>query len=171
MQTRPRAVRELIARACLRAADLCYGRSPRVEATMRLRAPTGIIGSAAPRSYGSLAMQELSREEEPNAGLQLSLPQPSAEPAAAPPAKPAPEAPSPPEPPQTSAPKVQSKMNLHRLQLKYERGEPISMVTAYDYPSARLVDGAGMDMVLVGDSVAMVVLGQDDTTAVTMDQM
>jgi 3-methyl-2-oxobutanoate hydroxymethyltransferase len=45
------------------------------------------------------------------------------------------------------------------------------MLTAYDYPSARLADAAGVDAILVGDSLAMVVLGHDDTLAVTMDEM
>ena len=45
------------------------------------------------------------------------------------------------------------------------------MVTAYDAPSARVVDGAGVDMILVGDSLAMVVLGYDDTLQVTIDDM
>ncbi|HEX5614531.1 MAG TPA: 3-methyl-2-oxobutanoate hydroxymethyltransferase [Acidimicrobiia bacterium] len=48
---------------------------------------------------------------------------------------------------------------------------PLVMVTAYDAPSARVVDGAGADMILVGDSVAMVVLGYDDTLQVTTDDM
>jgi 3-methyl-2-oxobutanoate hydroxymethyltransferase len=50
-------------------------------------------------------------------------------------------------------------------------GDPLVMVTAYDAPSARAVDGAGVDMILVGDSVAMVVLGYDDTLHVTVDDM
>src|SRR6202008_2509280 len=50
-------------------------------------------------------------------------------------------------------------------------GEPLVMVTAYDTPSARAVDAAGVDMILVGDSVAMVVLGYDDTLHVTVDDM
>ncbi len=50
-------------------------------------------------------------------------------------------------------------------------GEPLVMVTAYDAPTARSVDGAGADMILVGDSVAMVVLGYDDTLQVTIDDM
>ena len=45
------------------------------------------------------------------------------------------------------------------------------MVTAYDAPSARTVDAAGADLILVGDSVAMVVLGYDDTLQVTTDDM
>jgi 3-methyl-2-oxobutanoate hydroxymethyltransferase len=50
-------------------------------------------------------------------------------------------------------------------------GTPIVMVTAYDAPSARAVDAAGVDVILVGDSLAMVVLGYDDTLQVTTDDM
>ncbi|HEX3541962.1 MAG TPA: 3-methyl-2-oxobutanoate hydroxymethyltransferase [Acidimicrobiales bacterium] len=49
--------------------------------------------------------------------------------------------------------------------------EPLVMVTAYDAPGARIADAAGVDMILVGDSLAMVVLGYDDTLAVTVDDM
>jgi 3-methyl-2-oxobutanoate hydroxymethyltransferase len=49
--------------------------------------------------------------------------------------------------------------------------QPISSVTAYDYASARLVDEAGLDVVLVGDSLAMVMQGMENTLAVTMDEM
>ena len=49
--------------------------------------------------------------------------------------------------------------------------EPISELTAYDYPTARLVDEAGFDMILVGDSLGMVMLGYPDTTHVTMEHM
>ena len=52
-----------------------------------------------------------------------------------------------------------------------EGGEPLVMLTAYDAPSARQVSAAGADMILVGDSVAMVVLGYDDTLQVTVDDM
>src|SRR6476619_301487 len=48
---------------------------------------------------------------------------------------------------------------------------PLVMVTAYDAPTARTVDGAGADMILVGDTLAMVVLGYDDTLQVTTDDM
>lgn len=54
--------------------------------------------------------------------------------------------------------------------LKSER-QPIAMVTAYDYPSAKLVEEAGVEMILVGDSLGMVVLGYDSTVPVTMDDM
>jgi 3-methyl-2-oxobutanoate hydroxymethyltransferase len=50
-------------------------------------------------------------------------------------------------------------------------GEPLVMVTAYDAPGARMVDEAGVDMILVGDTLAMVVLGYDDTLHVTIDDM
>ncbi len=50
-------------------------------------------------------------------------------------------------------------------------GEALVMVTAYDYPMARIVDAAGVDMILVGDSVANVVLGYEDTLQVTVDDM
>ena len=51
------------------------------------------------------------------------------------------------------------------------RGEPIVMVTAYDFPSAQVAEDAGVDVVLVGDTAAMVVLGYDATTPVGMDEM
>lgn len=53
----------------------------------------------------------------------------------------------------------------------HRRGEKITMMTAYDYPSARLVDEAGVDMILVGDTLGMVVLGYDSTLPVTMEDM
>ena len=49
--------------------------------------------------------------------------------------------------------------------------EIISMVTAYDYPSAKAASDAGIDIILVGDSLAQVVLGHDDTLSVTVDEM
>jgi 3-methyl-2-oxobutanoate hydroxymethyltransferase len=68
-------------------------------------------------------------------------------------------------------PAAPKKVSLHALRQKYLRREPLSMITAYDYPSARVADGAGADMLLVGDSLGMVVLGQEDTTEVTVSQM
>jgi len=52
-----------------------------------------------------------------------------------------------------------------------ERGERIAVLTAYDYPTARLLDESGIDVILVGDSLGMVVLGYPDTTLVTMEEM
>jgi 3-methyl-2-oxobutanoate hydroxymethyltransferase len=56
------------------------------------------------------------------------------------------------------------------LRMKAE-GQKIVMITAYDYPSAKLVDQAGVDLILVGDSLGMVVLGYENTLAVTLDDM
>jgi 3-methyl-2-oxobutanoate hydroxymethyltransferase len=62
-------------------------------------------------------------------------------------------------------------VTLPRLTEMKRAGDPIVMVTAYDYPSAQIVDEAGVDIVLVGDTAAMVVLGYDATTPVGMDEM
>lgn len=53
----------------------------------------------------------------------------------------------------------------------YREREPISAVTAYDYPSASLADAAGIDILLCGDSLAMVVLGHEDTSRLTLEEM
>ena len=56
-------------------------------------------------------------------------------------------------------------------ELRRKKGARLAMLTAYDYPGARLVAEAGIDLILVGDSLGMVVLGYDSTTAVTMEEM
>src|SRR4051812_23530538 len=62
-------------------------------------------------------------------------------------------------------------VTLPALVEKKRLGEPIVMVTAYDYPSARAAEAAGVDLVLVGDSGAMTVLGYDSTVPVTLDEL
>ena len=64
-----------------------------------------------------------------------------------------------------------TKVTVPSLLLKKQAGEKISSVTAYDCASARLADAAGMDFVLVGDTLAMVMLGHETTLAVTMEEM
>lgn len=64
-----------------------------------------------------------------------------------------------------------AKVTLQRLAEMKARREPIVMVTAYDYPTGRTAEQAEVDMVLVGDSGAQVVLGHDSTVAVTVDEM
>lgn len=63
------------------------------------------------------------------------------------------------------------KITISYLQDKKNKSQKITMLTAYDYPMARLVDEAGIDIVLVGDSLGMVVLGYDSTLPVTMEDM
>jgi 3-methyl-2-oxobutanoate hydroxymethyltransferase len=64
-----------------------------------------------------------------------------------------------------------SRITVSDIQALKQRGEKIVMLTAYDYPSARIADGSGVDMILVGDSLGMVVLGYEDTIRVTLDDM
>jgi 3-methyl-2-oxobutanoate hydroxymethyltransferase len=63
------------------------------------------------------------------------------------------------------------RVTLGALAAKKDADEPIVMVTAYDHPSAQIVEAAGVDIVLVGDSAAMTVLGYDSTVPVTVDEM
>jgi 3-methyl-2-oxobutanoate hydroxymethyltransferase len=71
----------------------------------------------------------------------------------------------------TSRPHTAGKLPLTDLGDMKRRRERIVMVTAYDYPSGRLADAAGVDIVLVGDSAAMTVLGHESTTPATLDEM
>jgi 3-methyl-2-oxobutanoate hydroxymethyltransferase len=64
-----------------------------------------------------------------------------------------------------------TKVTMPALAEMKRQGKPISALTAYDYSSSRLADEAGIDLLLVGDSLAMVVLGHENTLAVTVDEM
>ncbi len=65
----------------------------------------------------------------------------------------------------------QKKITIPDLIKMKQDGTPIAVLTAYDYPTARIVDSAGVDCILVGDSVGNVVLGYESTVPVTMDEM
>lgn len=68
-------------------------------------------------------------------------------------------------------PDERPQVSIPRIAEMRELGEPIAMVTAYDHPSAQVAEAAGIDIVLVGDSAAMTVLGHDTTVPVGMDEM
>ena len=63
------------------------------------------------------------------------------------------------------------KVTLETIRSLHKKDEPITMITAHDFPSAHVADHAGMDMILVGDSLAMVALGMEDTSEVLLDEM
>ena len=63
------------------------------------------------------------------------------------------------------------KVTTHQLQEMKNRGEKIAMLTAYDYSMARIIDGAGVDVILVGDSASNVMAGHETTLPITLEQM
>ena len=73
--------------------------------------------------------------------------------------------------PEAAAPHARPRVTIEGLATKKANAEPIAMITAYDYPSAQIADAAGVDVVLVGDSAAMTVLGHESTVPVTVDEM
>ncbi len=68
-------------------------------------------------------------------------------------------------------PQLVKRITTHVLQAMKERGERISMLTAYDYSMAKIVDDAGIDIILVGDSASNVMAGHETTLPITLDQM
>jgi 3-methyl-2-oxobutanoate hydroxymethyltransferase len=71
----------------------------------------------------------------------------------------------------TTTTPTRKKVTTLALRQKKERGEPITMLTAYDYPTAQAIDASGIEVILVGDSLGMVVLGYENTLPVTMEEM
>ena len=71
----------------------------------------------------------------------------------------------------SSGPNQRKKVTLNTLRSLYKKGEPITVLTAHDFPSAHVADAAGMEIVLVGDSLAMVALGMEDTSEVLVEEM
>ncbi|TGO08898.1 hypothetical protein BTUL_0186g00020 [Botrytis tulipae] len=69
------------------------------------------------------------------------------------------------------SPSARKKVTMTTLKSMYKKGEPIAVMTAHDFPSGHVADVAGMDIVLVGDSLAMVALGMEDTSEVIMEEM
>jgi len=63
------------------------------------------------------------------------------------------------------------KVTVPLLRKMHQRGDPITVITAHDFPSAHVADAAGMDVILVGDSLAMVALGMEDTSEVLVEEM
>lgn len=76
-----------------------------------------------------------------------------------------------PREPNSSAAQTSEKVTFPALATRKLAGIPITALTAYDYPTARIVDEAGIDLVLVGDSLGMAVLGYDSTLPVTLEEM
>ncbi len=76
-----------------------------------------------------------------------------------------------PESTSSSASSPGKRITTRTLQKMRDDGKSISMLTAYDYPTAEVLDEAGIDILLVGDSLAMVVQGHETTLPATMDQM
>src|SRR5215468_8054020 len=63
------------------------------------------------------------------------------------------------------------RITTHQLREMKSRGEKIAMLTAYDYSMARIIDGAGIDIILVGDSASNVMAGYETTLPITLDHM
>ncbi|CAI4219449.1 unnamed protein product [Parascedosporium putredinis] len=68
-------------------------------------------------------------------------------------------------------PSSRKKVTVGTIRSLHKKKEPITVITAYDFPSAHVADAAGMDIILVGDSLAMVALGMEDTSEVVVEEM
>lgn len=66
---------------------------------------------------------------------------------------------------------MRKKVTLNSIRALYKKGEPITVLTAHDFPSGHVADAAGMEIVLVGDSLAMVGMGMEDTSEVLLEEM
>ncbi|KAH8684698.1 ketopantoate hydroxymethyltransferase [Tricladium varicosporioides] len=66
---------------------------------------------------------------------------------------------------------LRKKVTINSLITMYKKGEPITVLTAHDFPSGHVADAAGMEIVLVGDSLAMVAMGMEDTSEVLLEEM
>ncbi|EHK99014.1 putative 3-methyl-2-oxobutanoate hydroxymethyltransferase [Glarea lozoyensis 74030] len=66
---------------------------------------------------------------------------------------------------------LRKKITLNTIRTLYKKGEPITMLTAHDFPSGHVADAAGIEIVLVGDSLAMVAMGMEDTSEVLLEEM
>lgn len=71
----------------------------------------------------------------------------------------------------TQGANLRKKITINTLKVMHKKGDPITMLTAHDFPSGHVADQAGMEMVLVGDSLAMVALGMEDTSEVLLEEM
>jgi 3-methyl-2-oxobutanoate hydroxymethyltransferase len=63
------------------------------------------------------------------------------------------------------------RVTIGKLRAMHKKGEPITMITAHDFPSAHVADAADIDVILVGDSLAMVALGMEDTSEIVVEEM
>lgn len=70
-----------------------------------------------------------------------------------------------------TSPSTRKKVTLQTIRSLYRKGEPITMLTAHDFPSAHAAETAGIEVVLVGDSLGMVAMGLDNTTELVIEEM
>ena len=81
------------------------------------------------------------------------------------------EAVPPPHSPSSPQEVPRKKVTINTIRSMYRKNEPITMLTAHDFPSAHVAEAAGMDIILVGDSLAMVAMGMEDTSEIVMEDI